>query len=252
MTVYGVSTDPNEIVTHRQTYGTMNYCRYFYGTKALSWATGPLNKYGDYPQEIPVISFDMFDQEDFELFADGADSFTNNGCYVIYRHEPEKDLRSGALVMPDLVETYSAMREIVAAYPAVKLASAANLYQLHHGFDWHILQPLMALCDVVGVDCYSGDEYAVKNHYATSAEMFDLALDMAAWAGRPLAVPEIGVRLATDKDDNRRADVVRGYVEYMSTENVQWASYFCNPNNNYHLTEPQTLRVWQTAVAVTQ
>ena len=258
MTEFGYTCEPSLSHGHRDLYPFAGYRRFFYDQARVSWQHGPLTSVAE--TDYPVISTKRYIPADLEtLCAQAAAPFT-----FVIQHEPEDEISAGRLSISALAAQYASARAIVdeANGPVVgasaSLAVILNWRQgVKRGFKWSTLAPVLELADVIGMDCYPDATDAARDVYTSADEMFDPLAVLADAYGKPFAVTEFGMTLASDGDGDRFATAMAGYFSYASLAGAEWLSYWCHDaaERDYHLDgNPDMaagMRVLQGAIAAT-
>lgn len=256
MTSFGVNTDPPELASHRELYGGhLGDTRFFSGPgKPFGWNLWPLKLVGD--NEYPMISAITWNEQNFKTLVDTATrpfSFT-------YRHEFEAAITAKSESIANLERIYERMHDIRNDSRNgffCTIMPILNRYQrVYKKFDWGRLSGVLQWADTLGVDCYQYPQDALlHNMYTAPGALFGESVDLAASLGIPLRVPEFGMTLASDGDVTRMGEQMIEYIGYLTDNGVVSASYFCNPNDNYHLEvapdRMDVLRIWKSAVRAT-
>lgn len=175
---------------------------------------------------------------------------------LTYLHEPENDTLTPAVfqhrqeVLHDTVRGHR-KGHLVAVMPIQTLqwTQAASTSTATKG-DGNVFQWWAGVGDFCGIDCYAN---SWEPTYPDPVKFLELPLRLAAGAGRPLWVPELGaVRLATDPDGSKRAAWIRTVAGILRSLGCAAVSWWCASGSNgksIHLDDAASSNAWRDVIA---
>jgi hypothetical protein len=183
-------------------------------------------------------------------------------AWVVFWHEPEDDIRDGALTVADYRSTYQAMYELRRVHPnKANIKIMANLmgYQ-ERGIPHDPARDVYALCsgltgsdggfvfDAIGGDIYHSDFEANPPVFNPDTQINWLPT-AAATLGVPWCIPEYGDEISNTPGDTyaKIAERVQAVIDYCRADgNCLWVNYW--EDDTYALYGHPGQAVWDAAM----
>jgi hypothetical protein len=176
--------------------------------------------------------------------------------YWVYWHEPEDNVERGQITAADYRAAWRHIRAIQRSTGRMDMKATLTLMCWTiggSGRNWRDYYAGSDVIDVMSFDCYNWAAHSSPARYATPAEIYGKAADLAASLGKPFGIAETAsARLPGDPTGSGRASWLRAVGTYLNQRHAAFVCYFDVQKGNsvdYRLTDPPSRQAWARVVS---